>query len=191
MMSDHQKTFLKTVAALLDARQGVVDPFFNQRFGSMADQLLESYLAYRSDCANVRGYVEILKNGSNLIEEVLYLGHGDKISLLIAQELVLRSLRDALFAARVAAVDSQKTEPIVTRKKPAEIKPIVQPKDQGLSRQKILEFVRRVSECRARDVIEEFSALSERTVKRGLKELSEEGLIVKKSENRAVYYSAA
>ena len=54
----------------------------------------------------------------------------------------------------------------------------------------ILEFVRREPDCRTKDVIDQFSALSQRTVKRGLKELNEEGKIIKRSDGGAVYYSA-
>ncbi|HEY4504223.1 MAG TPA: hypothetical protein VJI73_00440, partial [Candidatus Paceibacterota bacterium] len=57
------------------------------------------------------------------------------------------------------------------------------------SKQKILEFIKSYPNTRTKDIINEFNALSDRTVKRSLTELMQIGLLKKKIENKAVYYS--
>ena len=63
-------------------------------------------------------------------------------------------------------------------------------KEEYLSgnKQKILNYIKRSPNSRTRDIIYEFSVLSERTVKRNLKELVGEGLVKKFSKDNAVYY---
>ena len=59
------------------------------------------------------------------------------------------------------------------------------------TQEKIFEFIRKSPNVRAKDIIDGFGLLSDRTVKRSLKELINSGLIKKKEENRAVYYFPA
>jgi hypothetical protein len=54
---------------------------------------------------------------------------------------------------------------------------------------KILGYVKKNPKARAKDVVDEFSILSERTVKRNLMELVRDGLLGKKSKKRSVFYS--
>lgn len=59
------------------------------------------------------------------------------------------------------------------------------------NQKKILTFIASVPNARTKDIIDEFSSLSGRTVKRSLRELMEVGLITKRAEHKAVYYSAS
>ncbi len=59
------------------------------------------------------------------------------------------------------------------------------------NQERILGFIRQSEVARAKDIIDEFSVLSERTVKRNLKELMSSGLVQKRLENRAVFYLPA
>ena len=57
------------------------------------------------------------------------------------------------------------------------------------SKDKILNFIRKTKKIRTRDLVEQFSVFSKRTVKRTLKELIDDGVIKKEEDERAVYYS--
>ncbi len=59
------------------------------------------------------------------------------------------------------------------------------------NQERILGFIRQSEVARAKDIVDEFNALSERTVKRNLKELMSSGLVQKRLENRAVFYLPA
>ncbi len=62
--------------------------------------------------------------------------------------------------------------------------------DLGANKERIFRFIQQSPNARTKDIIEEFRLLSERTVKRNLKELIEGGFIQKKAEHKAVYYQA-
>lgn len=59
------------------------------------------------------------------------------------------------------------------------------------NKERIFNFIKRTPDVRTKDVLSEFNALSGRTVKRSLKELTEEGLLKKRSDGVAVYYFQA
>lgn len=59
------------------------------------------------------------------------------------------------------------------------------------NQKKILMFIRSFPNARTKDIIDEFKMLSGRTVKRNLRELMAAGLVTKRSEQKAVYYSTA
>lgn len=56
------------------------------------------------------------------------------------------------------------------------------------NKERIFHFVRKMPNVRTKDVLSEFSALSGRTVKRSLKELTDNGFLMKRSDGVAVYY---
>ena len=57
------------------------------------------------------------------------------------------------------------------------------------SQEKILNYIKNYPNKRTKDIIYEFSSFSDRTVKRNLTELVRAGLINRKTENKAAYYS--
>jgi len=59
---------------------------------------------------------------------------------------------------------------------------------QGSNKEKIMNFVKKFPDVRTKEIIDEFNILSGRTVKRNLRELTDEGFLKKKSEGGAVYY---
>ena len=69
-------------------------------------------------------------------------------------------------------------------------KSINQNRELNPNKEKILNFIKHSPHTRTKDIIHEFNAISDRTVKRNLCELLRVGLINKKIENKAVYYSA-
>ena len=65
---------------------------------------------------------------------------------------------------------------------------IVREKKIEGNRQRILDFICHFPNTRTKEIIDEFTTLSQRTVKRTLKELVADGLLQKRSEANAVFY---
>jgi len=59
------------------------------------------------------------------------------------------------------------------------------------NKEKILDFIKKSPRVRTKEIIDRFSLISDRTVKRSLAELIRIGLVQKKLEDRAVYYYSA
>jgi hypothetical protein len=200
MTSDRHSLFVQTIGFLFRAQNSVADQFFARHLSESISSILAVHIRYGSAARDrqliSRDYVRTCKDVSSLIEQMLHVGSGDTVLLATAQERLLSYLRQLLIDVKNTAPD-----PIVLPVAPAQprieaprLAPnITRPKNlhRNPTQVKILEFVKRVPECRPKDIIGEFSALSQRTVKRSIKELSESGLIVKKTtEDKAVYYSA-
>jgi len=124
-------------------------------------------------------YLQILKNSPTLLET-------SRVLLLVRLELVKN---------RNQRTSKPKTEPETTIKhenkeyREREIRVVKKDRKLNQSQQKILDFIKSYPNTRTKDIIQEFNALSDRTVKRNLTELSRTGLIKKKVDNKAVYYS--
>ena len=56
------------------------------------------------------------------------------------------------------------------------------------NKERIFNFIQKTQEVRSRDIMSEFNVLSSRTVKRNLKELTDDGFVKKIVEGGAVYY---
>ena len=61
---------------------------------------------------------------------------------------------------------------------------------ESSNKERIFNFIKRSPNSRTKEIIDEFNILSERTVKRNLKELTTEGLVRKLAKDKGVYYSA-
>lgn len=187
MASERQFILVKTLGALLTAQQTVLDAFFQRRLADQMSALLEIHI----ECAlqkeselSKRDYLKICKETQTLLEEIVYLQKGDLLALSVAQERILHFTRLLLreFKNQTPSIEL-KPAAIVKKEKTLPI-------NQSGNKDRILEFVRRAPARRAKEIIDEFSVLSPRTVKRSLRQLSRDGFIIKRLENRAVYYSA-
>lgn len=193
MTPDRQRFFVQTLTAIFQARQEVADLFFQHRVTECIQEVLESHIQYclAEDSMRVRAHrdhVRALRQADGLFEEISYLKKGDLIAFAVARERILSYIRTVVREEKTGlkkdlAFPKPEQSSIPQKTEPLETKLLGTP-------QKILEFVRRAPSRRAKDIIDEFSALSGRTIKRGLKELSQKGLIVRKEDNKAVYYSA-
>ncbi len=67
---------------------------------------------------------------------------------------------------------------------------VAKPSAMSKNKEAILNFIRRTQRARAKDIVDSFHGLSQRTVKRNLKELIMSGRVQKRSEHKAVYYFA-
>ena len=57
------------------------------------------------------------------------------------------------------------------------------------NKERIFNFIQKTQEVRTKDIMSEFNILSSRTVKRNLKELTDQGFVKKIVEAGAVYYT--
>ena len=204
MTSEQHKLFIRVMTSLFLVQQSMADLFLKNRLTEDIEHALEVHIKYWSHPSKESRYEHVrdLKDLGRTLEEITYLDKGDIIMIAITQEQVLRYLFNFIRDTKV--IKEQKpthAEIAVKTVEPVSPRPVVQntlsvSKSRGGNKrltetqEKILEFVRREPDCRTKDVLSQFSALSQRTVKRGLKELSEEGKIVKRADGVAVYYSA-
>ena len=202
MTTELQKLFMKVMTPLFQAQQSVTDLFFKNRLSEDIEHAINKHIQYWAQPSgeSQREYVRTLKDLDKVIQEIIYLEKGNAIQLAVAHEQVLLYLYNFLQEIRVSKQPSIKTEVVVESSEPTPrpvipsapvIKKTIRNKSKlSETQENILEFVRREPDCRTKDVVNQFNALSQRTIKRGLKELNEEGWIIKRSDGAAVYYSA-
>lgn len=194
MTLEHHRLFVQTLQALLQAQQEVSDIFFNRRLSNAIASVIESHIRYHSTKKeHPQEYIQSWKSVDRLLEEIIYVSQSGRVALAISRERVLYYLREMILESRSLKVQEAASLPPSAPRPSVETfrtKPLKSLLQINPTHVKILEFIRRAPERRPKEIIDEFSALSGRTIKRGLKELSQEGFIIKKSENRAVYYSA-
>lgn len=202
MTIEQQKLFVRMMTPLFQVQQSVVDLFFKNRLNEEIEHAIDKHIQYQASSSEEsrRKYIRTLKDLDKVLQEIIYLEKGDAIPLAVAQEQILHYLYNFLQEIRVSKQPSIKTEVVLKSAEPTP-RPVIPSvpvirktiRNRGKlseTQENILEFVRREPDCRTKDVIGQFSALSQRTIKRGLKELNEEGWIIKRLEGVAVYYSA-
>ncbi|OGN06039.1 MAG: hypothetical protein A2669_00720 [Candidatus Yanofskybacteria bacterium RIFCSPHIGHO2_01_FULL_48_25b] len=195
MASDKHSEFIIIITKLFGVREIISDPFFAVRIQENITSLLKSYINYclcgRGQKSKPRDLMNSLKLLSDLLEEMRYLKISPAIPLASSQELILRYLRGLMIAGPEEKAND--SPPLKTHSDPAPQTQTLPSRKiiAGTNKERIFNFVRQAPERRPKEIIDQFSVLSERTVKRNLKELIREGLITKKQENRAVYYSAS
>jgi len=195
MTTERQKLFVRMMTPLFHAQQSVADLFFKNRLNKEIEHAIDKHIQHQASPSKESRdeYIRALKDLYKVLQEIIYLEKGDAIQLAFSQEQVLRCLYDFLQDARVGKQTPVKTEvaEVVIKTVAPVIKKTIQNRSKlSETQNNILEFVRREPDCRTKDVIGQFSALSQRTIKRGLKELNEGGWIIKRSDGVAVYYSA-
>ncbi|MBX4211183.1 MAG: hypothetical protein KW806_00060 [Candidatus Yanofskybacteria bacterium] len=146
-------------------------------------------LSLQSPEDNVAQYVntkEILSTVRELllvVEQLRFFKLTPPTSVLLAQKSLL-----TMQVFQTNSIGKLKIEKTV--KVAAE--PVETSKEQlGGTKEKIFTYIKKFPRVRSRDVIDEFSVFSERTVKRSLKELARNGFIERFIENKAVYYSVS
>ncbi len=131
------------------------------------------------------------------IEDLVHLGllKTSPLSLRTGKHLLLMKLNALSEMGKLREISRPVTQvkPVENRQEILEnTKVVAVKKDSKLnpSKQKILDFIKSYPNTRTKDIIQEFSALSDRTVKRNLTELIHTGVIQKRVDNKAVYYYA-
>jgi len=189
------------------------DDFFARKLGIKIEIFTDEYLRFRSrkEDADVAQYylVEKLITRIDEILEVFelinYLGITKKIippllarrSLLVLKLELLKVKNNLIISLKkkessVTSIISKPTnkDQMLVKNTAVAPKNIQKNLELNPNKEKILNFIKKSPNTRTKDIIHEFNALSDRTVKRNLGELLKVGLINRKIENKAAYYSA-
>src|SRR3989338_1906263 len=205
--------FAEAIVLMVGTFPYVEDIFFVKKIRGKVETFVSEYirLLKQEETVNVAQYYMIEKiilrtdEILELFELISYLKAVKKITpLLLANQSLLILKLDFTKIKKSLDVDLKKREnsaPTVTPKSSDQNQPSIA--NRAMSRknirpsqelnpnkEKILNFIKKSPNTRTKDIIHEFNALSDRTVKRNLGELLKVGLINRKIENKAAYYSA-
>lgn len=197
MEEESLKNFINSVIFLVKLFAGLKDKFLAQKLYDKTSGFIAGYIKLfsvkREDEATSHNMhlVEFKNSIDSLLELLDYLEHSKSVSttpLLYARKNLLDFKLNLV---------KQYHQPTQSHVKPKENKPVipasknVSPKTfkESSNKEKIFNFIKRSPNSRTKEIIEEFSILSERTVKRNLKELITEGLVRKLAKDNGVYYS--
>lgn len=199
--------FIKTVLLLAKIQSLTKDSFFLDKFNSKMYSFSLSFLELvKEGNVNVaqrqvssERHTASIDSLRDVIKEFQYLGIVKDNPLLLQVELNLLNIKlelsrikNGLPVDHNGDSDSNRYEQKVTPKN-AEITRTVTKKTDRLasSKKKILDFIKSYPNTRTKDIVYEFNALSDRTVKRNLTDLLRAGLVKKRIDNKAVYYYAS
>ncbi|MBI2068824.1 MAG: hypothetical protein HYT67_01835 [Candidatus Yanofskybacteria bacterium] len=184
-MEDRIKNFINTVIFVSRIFSGLKDKFLARKLYDKLSDFVSAHSPPPKD--NVAQYSPTLLTATDSLLELLdYLEHSKTVAAT-----PLLYARRSLFAFKLQLIRTQPKPQIIEkeRKAASPAAPKIK-KEINLSgnKEKILNYIKRSPDSRTKDIIYEFSILSERTVKRNLKELVSEGLVKKSSKDNAVYY---
>ncbi|OGN00805.1 MAG: hypothetical protein A3I26_00665 [Candidatus Yanofskybacteria bacterium RIFCSPLOWO2_02_FULL_43_10] len=200
MEEESLKNFINSVIFLVKLFAGLKDKFLAQKLYDKTSGFIAGYIKLfnskreetESTSHNVY-FVEFKNMIDNLLEFLDYLEHSKSAStapLLYAR----RNLLD--FKLNLVRLRHQSVQlaPKPKENKPAAATPVfknIQPRNlkESSNKERIFNFIKRSPNSRTKEIIEEFNLLSERTVKRNLKELTFEGMVRKFAKDNGVYYS--
>ncbi len=201
MKENTEKLMLITIFAS-EVIINIEDKFFKQKIFSKLQTLLGTYLDFNKE-ANVaqykQSYSRISDEISNFLETLDYIIYSNsynsppllklKRRILDFKLTILRGFKKSvdLSGSREEKRGAIKVEKIEALK--LQVSDINLENKSVSSKEKILDFIRKSKKTRTKDLIEEFSAFSKRTVKRTLKELTTHGVLKREEADRAVYYS--
>ena len=212
-IEDTTNSFTETLILIAEFFPHLKDDFFIKKLRARLVIFVYGYIRFRSreDSADVAQYyiVEKLISDTDAILELFELINHLKVikeitPLLLANQSLLALKLEFVKIKNNLSINLEKKEnnvPIVAPKSDnknqasstntaVSQKNILKKHELNPNKEKILNFIKKSPNTRTKDIIHEFNALSDRTVKRNLGELLRVGLINKKIENKAVYYSA-
>ena len=150
--------------------------------------IVQHRILYERVGTDIDGLLEVLDNICyiNLVGSFpLFLGVQKKLLTLKLQIIKKEDdVRDKLNTDNQFEVKQEKE----TNKKFKIEKVVIKNINLNQSKKRIFDFIKAVPNTRTKDIISEFNALSDRTVKRNLTDLLHAGLIKKRIDNKAVYY---
>jgi len=173
----------------------IEDRFFVQKLHEKLLDLIFAFSERRTAPLSMSHNVaaqNLLNSINNLLDYLEYLAHISKNNttpLLSAQRNLLKF---KLYILRHNHQKKPTAERVVET-----VNPVFAPKTRTVqqipksdsNKEKIFHFIKKYPDTRTRDIVSEFSALSGRTVKRNLKELTDEGFLQKRTDSGAVYYT--
>ncbi len=199
-MEDSTKNFVNSIIFLVKIFNGLKDKFLSQKLYDKISGFVADYIKLSNfgeeDADSVSHNValkDLLNSVDNLLELLDYLEHSKAVSvtpLLYARKNLLDS------KLNLVKLRYQSIQP---KPKSKEGKPIIHHVSKNVrsknlkessNKERIFSFIKKSPNSRTKEIIEEFNILSERTVKRNLKELMTEGLVRKFAKDKGVYYTA-
>ncbi len=211
-MEDTDKKFVNTVIALAKLLYLLQDAFLIRKLYKKVNDFITGYVRFlagknaKGDSeqeANVAQSVacqELLSAIHSLLELTEYLEHYkaiDTAPLLLARRNILFIKLDLIKFANNAKLNKpgKKMNQFVDapgnlpQNLPANIYSESNDKKLSVNKERIVGFIKKFPSVRTKDIIEEFSILSSRTVKRNLSELTQGGFLHKFTKDKAVFYS--
>lgn len=209
-MEDRTKNFINTVIFVSRIFSGLKDKFLARKLYDKLSDFVSVYAERRGDNVAQRGFgnINVAKSDhivqhqdvaqygqpdikvatDSLLDLLDYLEHSKIVAatpLLYARRSLLSfKLQLMRMPVKTQAVKEEKKEPVSPSPKAK------QEINLSGNKEKILNYIKRSPNSRTKDIIYEFGVLSERTVKRNLKELVSGGLVKRSSKDNAVYYSS-
>ncbi len=205
-MKANHTLFIRILNDFARLRLSLNDPFYGNLLDSKAVSLAEGYLLWKSlkeeelKHKNIsHPFNQSLGGALEFVTQLKHLGNIEETPLLNLQQALLEMKLEAIILIKnVKKVSQKPTESLPEAEEspiPVKIRPAKSLKPTpslNRNQESILSFIKETHSVRTKQVIDQFSTLSGRTVKRNLKELLTEGLIVKQADNHGgMYYSAA
>lgn len=184
-MEDRTKNFINTVIFVSRIFSGLKDRFLARKLYYKLFDFISAYSEKQGDVA--QSTTKLLTAVDSLLDLLDYMEHGKSVAItpLLYARRNLFSFKLQLMRVPAKPADVQKENKEAVPFVPKVKKEI----NLTANKRNILNYVKRSPNSRTKEIIYEFSALSERTVKRNLKELVGDGLIKRVSKDKAVYYT--
>lgn len=194
----HQNLCVDIILQFAKISASLTDEFFIAKTESVMRDILEACLNFENNRGadrNVAQYYTMyvrksVQTALEFLDELRYLKLADPTPLFVAEKALLKLKVLLIYSSQIndlKRIDSNSGDIQKSSENPSARD------DSKLSdsQKRILQFVNQAKTVRTKEIIDEFSSLSQRTVKRNLKDLVGLGWLRKKSENRAVYYSVS
>lgn len=195
---------VESIILLVRIQNLIRDSFFADKFRDRIRLLLVAHINLeKATPGNVAQYNVLFEtlnyNINNLAESLQDMAHinilkTSPLFLRVGKSLLILKL-EAIRKRNIYIAESGKSSEVAPKEISAENIQIRSraKKSSKLneSKKKILDFIKSYPDSRTKDIITEFSIFSDRTVKRNLMELLQTGLVKKRVDNKAVYYSTA
>lgn len=210
-MEERTKNFINTVISVSRIFSGLKDKFLARKLYDKLSDFISTYVPSPRDNVAQPGFSNInVAKSDNIVQhqDVAQYYHQLKITTDSLLELLdylehsktvattpLLYARRSLFAFKLQLIRIQfESNPpaggVEKERKTvfSDVPKIKKEINLSVNKQKILNYIKRSPDSRTKDIIYEFSVLSDRTVKRNLKELVNGGLVKKIIKDKAVYY---
>lgn len=199
--------FANSVILLSKVLDKTGDKFLRQKLYEKITNVICDFVGHKNAPPHMSHNIikhNLISSVNNLLDYLEYLLHISKediTPLLVAHKNLLKfklyiikhgnsELQSGRSVPNNLKTDSQlvqeEPQPLVRSESKTKTPKTVLKSDSN--KEKIYNFIKKFPDVRARDIMSKFNDLSGRTVKRNLKELTDEGFLQKKLESGAVYY---
>jgi hypothetical protein len=170
------------------------DRFLKQKLHGKVSDFVSTFVEWNpknvAQCRNK----DLLNSVNNLLDYLEYLAHISKSNvtpLFLAQRNLLKFKLHILKQSKETkdTTSDVVNSAILISKPSVRTKSVQLAPKLNLNKERILNYIKKTPDVRTKDVMSEFSALSGRTIKRSLKELTDKGFLKKRSDGAAVYYT--